>query len=85
MSQEAVRSFLKHLDQNESLEKKLQSESAAAKDPVACVVAFGGRCGFQFTAEEFVQSQAQSKKLSDEELGGVGGGSADISYRLRIP
>ena len=79
MSQEAVGTFLKNLDENEALRQKFSAAVPEDERDSARVVAFANKNGFDFTQEDLEnasQSQAatQPEELKDDELESVAGG-----------
>jgi len=87
MSKEAVIDFLKNLDENEQLQKKLDAIPAKSRD-AAKVVHLAKDNGFDFTETELEQEAgshavATGKAIGEQELENVVGGmSLSSPFRL---
>ena len=88
MSTQAVETFLKTLDQDETLQRQFGTTVPRTPDP-AQIVAFASTHGYDFTADELEQHAASfaqqppptpAGEVSDEQLGGVVGGFGSYSF-----
>jgi predicted ribosomally synthesized peptide with nif11-like leader len=79
MSQQAVVTFLKSLDESGELKKELFGTVPAKARDAARVVEFAGKHGFDFTQDELLKeaatyAAAKGEALSDDDLEAVVGG-----------
>lgn len=74
MSRETVQRFLARLSDDAALAQQLREDTRDSADAVAAIVAFAGRRGFEFSAEDFLESQA-NREVSDAELDACAGGA----------
>ncbi len=77
MSEEQLKAFLEKVEADSSLQEKLK----AAADANA-VIAIAKEAGFAITAEDIQSMQSATTELSDDELGGVAGGSSPACATL---
>jgi predicted ribosomally synthesized peptide with nif11-like leader len=89
MSQEAVVTFLKRLDEDAQLKKKFFETVPPQISSGAPIVAFAGQHGFTFTEDDLKKAASTMPaegQLSDEQLGAVAGGAGfglgTVGYRV---
>jgi predicted ribosomally synthesized peptide with nif11-like leader len=84
MSKESVEVFLDRLTKDPALERQVQDAAKDATDPTAAIVSVAARNGYEFTTDEFLQSQVPPDgELTDAELAAVSGGLACPGYVVR--
>jgi predicted ribosomally synthesized peptide with nif11-like leader len=82
MSQEKLQAFAEAVSKNEELQKRLVAiQAEAAKSTAEKIAKLSESAGTPFTAEEYLQTVAEStKELSPEQLHSVAGGVWEPSF-----
>jgi predicted ribosomally synthesized peptide with nif11-like leader len=86
MSEEQLKAFLNALEADTGLQAKIKAALEGeidTPDEIAAVLAIAKEAGFAITAADLLRLEAQNiLELSDEELEGVAGGTANAGINM---